>query len=194
MERQNEALIIVDVQYDFVEGGSLAVEGGTNLANRLATFVNQGANGIAHIITTQDWHIDPGSHFADEPDFIDTWPKHCVAHTHGAEIVELLSTSLKAHGVDAQIHKGMHEAAYSGFEGIEEATGQTLAEKLRLLGVDTVYIAGIATDYCVKQTALDAVKAGFTTKLLKDFVVGINPDSVQALLDHEFADAGIHLV
>ena len=93
-----------------------------------------------------------------------------------------------------QIHKGMHEAAYSGFEGIEEATGQTLAEKLRLLGVDTVYIAGIATDYCVKQTALDAVKAGFTTKLLKDFVVGINPDSVQALLDHEFADAGIHLV
>ena len=76
MERQNEALIIVDVQYDFVEGGSLAVEGGTNLANRLATFVDQGANGIAHIITTQDWHIDPGSHFADEPDFIDTWPKH----------------------------------------------------------------------------------------------------------------------
>ena len=194
MERQNEALIIVDVQYDFVEGGSLAVEGGTNLANRLATFVDQGANGIAHIITTQDWHIDPGSHFADEPDFIDTWPKHCVAHTHGAEIVEPLSASLKAHGVDAQIHKGMHEAAYSGFEGIEEATGQILAEKLRLLGVDTVYIAGIATDYCVKQTALDAVKAGFTTKLLKDFVVGINPDSVQALLDHEFADAGIHLV
>ena len=188
MERQN------DVQYDFVEGGSLAVEGGTNLANRLATFVDLGANGIAHIITTQDWHIDPGSHFADEPDFVDTWPKHCVAHTHGAEIVEPLSTSLKAHGVDAQIHKGMHEAAYSGFEGIEEATGQTLAEKLRLLGVDTVYIAGIATDYCVKQTALDAVKAGFTTKLLKDFVVGINPDSVQALLDHEFADAGIHLV
>ena len=78
MERQNEALIIVDVQYDFVEGGSLAVEGGTNLANRLATFVDQGANGIAHIITTQDWHINPGSHFADEPDFVDTWPKHCV--------------------------------------------------------------------------------------------------------------------
>ena len=194
MEHQNEALIVVDVQYDFGEGGSLAVEGGTNLANRLATFVDKGANGIAHIITTQDWHIDPGSHFADEPDFVDTWPKHCVANTHGSEIVEPLSTSHKAHGVDAQIHKGMHEAAYSGFEGIEEGTGQTLAEKLRSLGVDTVYIAGIATDYCVKQTALDAVKAGFTTKLLKDFVVGINPDSVQALLDHEFADAGIHLV
>lgn len=194
MARNNEALIIVDVQYDFVEGGSLAVEGGTDLEQRLAAFVDAGANGIAHIVTTQDWHIDPGKHFADMPDYVDTWPRHCVADTHGAKIVEPLASSIQAHGRDACIHKGMYEAAYSGFDGVDEATGSSLAKTLKKLGVDTVYISGIATDYCVKETAFDAVKNGFKTYLMQNYTVGINHATVEALIDHEFKDAGVQVL
>lgn len=175
------ALIIVDVQNDFVEGGSLAVEGGRDLAARLAESLDSGAFELFdHVVTTQDWHIDPGAHFSETPDFVDSWPVHCVADTEGAKIVPVLADALVRHQVSAAVHKGMFAASYSGFDGFTE-DGTTLANVLRSLGVESVAVVGIAGDYCVKETALDARREGFHTVVLDDFTVSIATSPAQAL-------------
>lgn len=194
------ALIIVDVQNDFVEGGSLSVEGGTSLAERLATHIQSGSfNNFDHIVTTQDWHIDPGSHFSDNPDFKDSWPVHCVADEKGSEIVSPLIKSLiedaenGGKGVSLAVKKGMFKASYSGFDGVSE-DGEMLAESLRGLGVDKVTIVGIATEHCVKATALDAAKEGFMTTVWTDYCVGIDSDTIDHVLDNELPEAGIKVI
>ncbi|HEY2281340.1 MAG TPA: isochorismatase family protein, partial [Streptosporangiaceae bacterium] len=146
------ALIVVDVQNDFCEGGSLAVPGGAFVARSISERLITGADEYAHVVATQDHHIDPGAHFSDHPDFADTWPPHCVATTPGAEFHPDLDVSR----VEAVFRKGEHAAAYSGFEGID-AAGTPLADWLRQRGVTDVDIVGIATDYCVRATAADAV-------------------------------------
>lgn len=185
----SKALVIVDVQNDFVEGGSLAVMDGIDLADRLAAYIESHGHEYETIATTQDWHIEPGDHFSDKPDFVDSWPVHCVARTRGAEIVESLRVGLSGI-VGPAVHKGMFEAAYSGFEGVTE-DGTSLADALRELGITEVDVVGIATDYCVAATARDAVESGFSTTVLRDFVVGINPDKVTQLLESGFGDLGI---
>lgn len=181
-----KAFIIVDVQNDFVEDGSLAVAGGRALAAKLAMLIKNPTFKEEYdiLVTTQDWHIEPGSHFSSTPNFIDTWPVHCEADTAGASFVPVLAEALNEHTPDIMVKKGRFEAAYSGFEGFT-ADNKTLADALREVGVTHVEVTGIATDHCVKETSIDAVKAGFTTTILTDFVAGINPDSVSNFLTKE---------
>ncbi|MGQ4537611.1 isochorismatase family protein [Dermabacteraceae bacterium P7074] len=188
------ALLIVDVQNDFVEDGSLAVTGGRQLAARLAEAVSANRTSASPrfdaIVTTQDWHIDPGNHFSKSPDYVDSWPPHCVAGTPGAEIVSPLADVLEAHGVLISVKKGQYSAAYSGFEG-NTADGRTLTQALRDAGITHLTAAGIATDYCVRASALDAAREGFTTTLWREMCVGINPEKIAHTLDRELPAAGV---
>ena len=188
-----KALLIIDVQNDFIEGGSLAVNGGQDLAERLSNYLLNGDDGFDHIITTQDWHIDPGEHFSDNPDYVDYWPHHCVADTKGAEIVETLRKALVERGVSASVRKGMFEAAYSGFEGVTE-DGGTLTEILKELDVTDVTVVGIATDYCVRESALDSAEEGFNTTVWTDYIVGINPEKIKETLYEIFPENNITVV
>jgi nicotinamidase/pyrazinamidase len=180
------ALIIIDVQNDFCEGGSLAVSGGAAVASRISDLLTTADYG--HVVATQDYHVDPGSHFSSHPDFAATWPVHCVADSAGAEFHPNLDIS----NVEAVFRKGAYEAAYSGFEGAT-GNGATLADWLRERDVDSVDIAGIATDYCVRATALDAAGAGFETRVLLDLTAGVAPDSSSRAIA-EMRDAGVDVV
>ena len=178
------ALVIVDVQNDFCEGGSLAVPGGTAVARAISAHVPQA--GYAHVVATRDHHVDPGGHFAEQPDFLDTWPAHCVVGTSGVE----LHPDLDRRPIEAVFDKGEYAAAYSGFEGTFD--GQGLADWLRAHDVDAVDIAGIATDHCVRATALDAVGHGFATRVLLHLTAGVAEGSVDAALD-QLRTAGVEL-
>ncbi|MCX8558837.1 nicotinamidase [Mycolicibacterium mucogenicum] len=174
------ALIVVDVQNDFCEGGSLAVSGGGEVARAITGLLAR--RQYDHVVATADHHIDPGAHFSDQPDFLTSWPPHCVAGTPGAQFHPELDVST----VEAVFRKGPYSAAYSGFEG-EDDTGTALADWLRARGVDEVDVVGIATDYCVKATAADAAEAGFRTRVLLDYTAGVSADgtanAVAALRD-----------
>ena len=181
------ALIIVDVQNDFCEGGSLAVDGGGEVARAISRYLQDG-HGYAHVVATNDYHVDPGSHFSDDPDYASSWPRHCVAGTAGARFHPDLDTAR----VEAVFRKGAHAAAYSGFEGVDDA-GTPLADWLRQHGVDEVDVAGIATDYCVRATAADAARDGFATRVLLGLTVGVTPESTANAID-EMSAAGVELV
>ncbi|WP_412541804.1 isochorismatase family protein [Longispora sp. K20-0274] len=178
------ALIIVDVQNDFCEGGSLAVTGGAAVAAGVtAALRSGGADPVElrpgrwdHVVATQDHHIDPGAHFSDTPDYVDSWPVHCVVGTAGQEFHPALDTDR----IEAVFHKGEYAAAYSGFEGAAE--GVTLAAWLRDRGVTEVDVVGIATDYCVRATALDAAREGFATTVLTSLTAGVAPESTERAL------------
>jgi nicotinamidase/pyrazinamidase len=179
------ALIIVDVQRDFCEGGSLAVAGGAAVAENLSRFLLGHREDYAAVVATRDHHVDPGHHFAATPDYQTTWPAHCVVGTPGVDFHPALDTS----AVGAVFDKGEWAAAYSGFEG-RDAEGTLLADWLRARAVRRVDIAGIATDYCVRATALDAVGAGLATIVLDDLVAGVAPASSEAA-KVELATAGV---
>jgi len=187
------ALIVVDVQNDFCEGGSLAVEGGAAVAGRISAHLAAHRSDYRLVVATRDWHIDPGTHFAAEPDFSATWPAHCVAGTDGAAFHPALDTAVDFLGtVDAVVSKGAYEAAYSGFEGRTE-DGMALAELLADAGITEVDVVGIATDYCDKATALDAHSAGFATRLILPLTAGVAPDTTaDAVL--AMREAGVEVV
>ncbi|BBX33459.1 nicotinamidase/pyrazinamidase [Mycolicibacterium mageritense DSM 44476 = CIP 104973] len=180
------ALIVVDVQNDFCEGGSLAVTGGAAVARGITELL-AGEHGYDHVVATKDFHIDPGEHFSDHPDYRVSWPRHCVADTPGSEF----HPEFDAAPVEAVFRKGHYSAAYSGFEGTSDA-GTTLADWLRQHDVDTVDVVGIATDYCVAATAADAVEAGFTTRVLTGLTAGVAPESTDAALD-ELRSSGVQV-
>jgi nicotinamidase/pyrazinamidase len=180
--------VIVDVQNDFCEGGSLAVAGGAEVARAISGYLASSEHGgYAHIVATQDHHVDPGSHFSADPDFVGTWPPHCVAGTPGADFHPALDTNQ----IEAVFRKGARSAAYSGFEGAD-ADGTPLGAWLRDRGVTAVDIAGVATDHCVRATATDAATAGFATRVLLGLTAGVAPDTVSAALD-EMRTAGVEL-
>ena len=180
------ALIVVDVQNDFCEGGSLAVAGGAAVATAISQHVQSSGGQYAHVVATRDHHIDPGHHFAEQPDFLDTWPPHCVVGTDGVNLHPALD-----HGpLEAVFDKGEHAAAYSGFEGRSHRT--PLADWLRARGVDAVDIVGIATDHCVRATALDAVGHGFATRVLLNLTAGVAEASTEAALE-QLRSAGVEL-
>lgn len=166
------ALIVVDVQKDFCEGGSLAVAGGAAVARSLTELLADPARRATydHVVATMDFHIDPGAHFSDDPDYRESWPRHCVVGTEGVDFHPAFDPG----PIEAVFTKGEYSAAYSGFEGVDDA-GTQLADWLRARGVDAVDVAGIATDYCVKATAADAVAAGFSTRVLLDLTAGVSP-------------------
>lgn len=179
------ALIVVDVQNDFCEGGSLAVTGGAQVASDVARLLASDAYETA--VATRDHHIDPGAHFSDNPDFVDSWPPHCVVGTPGEEFHEPLESGM----FTEVFFKGEYAAAYSGFEGTSD-TGVGLADWLRSSGIVAVDVCGIATDYCVRATALDAATEGFTVTVLGDFVAAVSEDNVPKVRA-EFEQAGIRV-
>lgn len=180
------ALIVVDVQNDFCEGGSLAVAGGTAVAQAVNTLL-AGPHGYSHVLATKDFHIDPGPHFSDHPDFVDSWPPHCVAGSTGADFPPGLDPA----PFEAVFLKGAYTAAYSGFEGTCDGVG--LADWLRARDVEAVDIVGIATDYCVRATAQDAVRAGFDTRVLVNLTAGVAPETTADALA-EMEGTGVELV
>jgi nicotinamidase/pyrazinamidase len=180
------ALIIVDVQNDFCEGGSLGVAGGAAVARGVSERLS-GSHGYAHVVATKDFHVDPGSHFSDHPDYVNSWPPHCVAGTPGADFHPDLDT----HAVEAVFTKGAHAAAYSGFEGAD-GDRTPLAEWLREHGVDEVDVAGIATDYCVHATAADAARLGFGARVLLGLTAGVAPESTAKAIE-DLRTAGVEL-
>ncbi|MEZ5150496.1 isochorismatase family protein [Rhodococcus zopfii] len=182
------ALIVVDVQNDFCEGGALAVAGGAAVATDLSRYLADTTGLYAHVVATRDHHIDPGDHFSDEPDFVDSWPPHCRVGTPGAEFHPALDLSR----VEAVFSKGAFEAAYSGFEGTGEA-GESLTDWLRERAVTAVDVVGIATDHCVRATTLDAVEAGFATRVLLRYTAGVSDVTVEAALTR-LREAGVELV
>jgi nicotinamidase/pyrazinamidase len=184
----SRAIIVVDPQPDFFEGGPLPISGATHTAEVIAQYLRDHADDYALKIVTQDWHLDPGDHWSEKPDFIATWPVHCVADSLGAQIHE----SLDGQTWDAVIHKGLHEGAYSGFEGTNE-DGSTLDRFLKSAGVTDVTIVGFATDYCVKATALDARSLGFQVRVALDLSAGVDPETTREAIA-AMNDAGVTTV
>lgn len=185
------ALFIVDVQNDFTERGALGVVGGDEVAERITRFLGDHARDYAIVVASRDWHDgdnDNGGHFASgEPDFVDTWPVHCVAGTHGAEYDEGFDTSSVTH----HLKKGQGRPAYSLFEGVAD-DGTTAAQLLERHGIIDIDIVGLATDYCVRASALDAIEHGRHVRVFTDLVAGVHPDSSQRALA-EIAHAGAEL-
>jgi nicotinamidase/pyrazinamidase len=202
-----KALIIVDVQNDFCEGGALAVPGGAAVAAAISDYVD-GAEDFDFVAATQDWHIEPGDHFSQDPDFVDSWPPHCVAGTRGAE----LHPDLDDEAVQAYFRKGRFTAAYSGFEGLLAPEDELLSESdvseedspsagdgesvslddwLQEREVDELVIVGLATNYCVLATALDGIKAGYDVSVVADLTAGIGPDAQRAFSEMERAGVTI---
>jgi nicotinamidase/pyrazinamidase len=192
----SRCLVVVDVQNDFCPGGALGVPGGDAVASATSALLARGGIAYDHVVATQDFHIDPGTHFSETPDFVDSWPPHCRAGSYGA----LLHDALDTRRIEAVFRKGQYAAAYSGFEGTtssvtaeggELVTG--LADWLRGKGVEEVHVVGIATDHCVRATALDAAREGFATTVLLGLTAGIAADSTGAALE-QMRGAGVALV
>lgn len=186
-EGHKSAIIVVDVQRDFCEGGSLAIQGGADVVAEIAELLREADGDYDFIVATRDHHIDPGDHFSDTPDFVDSWPRHCVMGTDGAQFHPNFDSS----AVEAIFDKGAYEAAYSGFEGLADT--QNLADWLDERGVTKVDIVGLATDHCVRATALDAVRAGFATTVLLDLTAGVAQATTDKAL-RQLRDAGVSLV
>lgn len=199
-----KALIIVDVQPTFCEGGELAVKGGNAVARAIASYVGDHRGDYAYMATTQDWHIQPGGHWSQNPDFVDTWPRHGVAGTPGAD----LHPAVAALGISHHFKKGQYAAAYSGFEGVEDDSGRiqtpqeieylhghgtTLAKALETAGVDQVDLAGIAESHCVKETALDARRLGYAVRVFEDLTVPVSEELGRAAR-RQMEEAGVTLV
>lgn len=188
-----KALFIIDVQNDFTEGGALGVDGGAAVAAGITEYLRVHGDEYTIVLASRDWHDadnDNGGHFATdaEPDFVTTWPVHCVAGTTGAEYHPALDTSR----VGYHIRKGQGVPAYSIFEGRTDA-GSSVHNLLDEHGIDTVDVAGIATDYCVRASALDALEHGQRVRVLTSLVAGVAPESSDAALA-ELAHAGAELI
>lgn len=207
-----EALIIVDVQNDFCEGGALAVTGGAQVAADLSEFLEDRHADFATIVVTQDWHIDPGDHFSETPDFVKSWPVHCVAGTDGAELHEDLDTDY----IHARFLKGLYDDGYSGFEGRlghPERVGILEGEKgikvepedvissdapdlnswLQEHEVDSVTIVGLATDHCVRATALDAAENDYAVRVITDLTAGVSEEKIAETYE-ELREADVELL
>lgn len=182
------ALIIVDLQPTFMEGGELPVTGGQLIAADVAEFVALRADNYDLIATTQDWHVDPGEHFSDTPDFVDSWPPHGVAGSENAEVHPALSSWFTPH---VAIKKGQLAAAYSGFEGADEH-GTLLETHLSAHDVTHVDVVGLALSHCVLQTALDAKQLGYHTRVLLDLTAPVSRELGEAAI-RRLLDAGVEI-
>lgn len=185
LARNNHAIIVVDPQPDFFEGGPLPIQGATKTAEKIADYLRERGSNFAMTVVTQDWHIDPDGHWSANPNYVTSWPVHCAADTSGAEI----HSSLRNQRWDAVIRKGQHSGAYSSFDGISE-NGSTLADVLSSAGVDTVTVVGFATDHCVKATALDARALGLQVNVALDLCAGVDAQTTNEAIS-EMANAGV---
>lgn len=186
------ALFVVDIQNDFTEGGALGVDGGDAVADAVSRYLSDHADHYRLVIASRDWHDagnDNGGHFAArEPDFVETWPVHCVAGTPGADYDPGLDVSAVTH----HVKKGQGRPAYSLFEGVTDR-GELVEDLLDAHGITDVDVTGIATDYCVRASALDAIARGRRVRVLTDLVAGVAAASTRSALA-ELAHAGVELV
>lgn len=174
------ALVLVDLQPTFCEGGELGVAGGNDVASAVAEHLRHHRAEYDLVVTTQDWHIDPGAHFSDTPDFVDTWPPHGIVGTANAEIHAGVADALaETGGADVTILKGQYVAAYSGFDGAD-AEGHGLVDRLRAAEIRVVDVCGLAESHCVQATVLDARQAGFAVRVLRDLTVPVSEESGRA--------------
>jgi nicotinamidase/pyrazinamidase len=187
----HRALIAVDVQNDFCEGGSLAVEGGADVAAAITELIGDASAGYRYVLATRDYHINPGGHFAEKPDFSHTWPPHCVTGTEGIGFHPNFAPVVTAGAIEAVFDKGAYTAAYSGFEGAD-VEGTPLADWLRGHEVSEVDIVGLATDHCVRATALDSQREGFRTRVLLGLTAGVAGTTTERALT-QMRDAGVEL-
>jgi nicotinamidase/pyrazinamidase len=167
------------------------VTGGAAVAGAITEHVHAHRGDYTAVVGTRDWHVDPGHHFAEHPNYVDTWPPHCVVGTPGADS----HPAIDVPSVDAWFTKGEHSAAYSGFEGATDSGGRRvgLGAWLRERSVEAVDVVGIATDHCVRATALDAVSESFSTRVLLGLTAGVAPATTTAALE-QLRDAGAELV
>lgn len=179
----SRALLIVDVQNDFCEGGSLACEGGAAVAERITEYLKDNKTDYDYVVASRDWHDSDnnnGGHFAavgSDPDWVNSWPVHCVAGSRGAEYHPNLDANL----IDIHVEKGQGKPAYSLFEGTT-SDGSLITSVFSDLGIEAVDICGIATDYCVLASAIDARESGMKVTVLQDLITGVAPQSsAQAL-------------
>ncbi|MGQ0608627.1 MAG: isochorismatase family protein [Chloroflexota bacterium] len=188
------ALVVVDLQNDFADpAGSLSVHGGETIVPLINEAVRAAREAGALVVVTQDWHPESTPHFARDGG---AWPVHCVGGTWGAELHPSFEVPIDA----PRVRKGSNgEDGYSGFTmrdpTTERETSTELERLLRAHGVERVVVCGLATDYCVKATALDAVRLGFAVSLLGEAVRAVNlapEDGDRALI--EMAEAGVTLV
>ncbi|MYS18815.1 MULTISPECIES: isochorismatase family protein [unclassified Streptomyces] len=187
----HRALLVIDVQNDFCEGGSLAVAGGADVAAAITDLIGASAGAYRHVVATRDHHINPGPHFSPTPDFETSWPVHCLAGTEGGGFHPNFAPAVASGAVDAVFDKGEYHGVYSGFEGHDE-NGEGLAGWLRDRDVTEVDVVGIATDHCVRATALDAAREGFTTRVLLDLTAGVAAATTERALA-ELRAAGVVL-
>ncbi|MEO0312951.1 MAG: hypothetical protein RL140_181 [Actinomycetota bacterium] len=190
----SKALLIVDVQNDFCEGGSLACDGGAAVATAITNHLAVHGSDYSLVVASRDWHdgdSDNGGHFASHgtsPDFVNNWPVHCVGGSVGAGYHK----NLNSEAIDVHVYKGMGEPSYSAFEGVTE-DGKGILEVLREHGVTVLDVAGIATDYCVKASAIDAAKSGLDVNVLQDLCVGVASASSEAALE-TMANSGCKII
>lgn len=188
------ALVVVDVQNDFCEGGSLPVTGGHAVAGAIAEHLARAAATYDLVVASRDWHDADnlnGGHFpvaGEQPDYATTWPVHCVAGTEGAAFAAPVTAALDDHDA-LVVSKGRGEPAYSAFQGVTPE-GATLEAALREHGVTELDVCGIATDHCVRATAVDARELGFGVRLLPGLHAGVAPETTAAALD-EMAACGV---
>jgi nicotinamidase/pyrazinamidase len=182
------AVIVVDCQNDFCEGGALPVPGGAETVAAIAQWLLTKDNDDALVVVTMDHHIEPGSHFSADPDYVDSWPAHCVAGTLGAELHPNLQPV--QHLIAEQFVKGLDRAAYSGFEGHSLSEDRTLADYLRTYDVTNVDIVGLATDYCVAATCRSALQEGLEVRLMSQLCSAISSEGEAEVL-LSLAEAGV---
>jgi nicotinamidase/pyrazinamidase len=187
-----KALLIVDVQNDFCEGGSLAVDGGALVATKITNYLDSASYDL--IVASRDWHDadnDNSGHFApsgSEPDYVNSWPQHCVANSKGSEY----HRNLKTDNIQVHIYKGQGAHGYSAFEGVSEQ-GELLADLLRARGVTQLDVVGIATDHCVLASALDAKRLGLSVRVISSLTAGVSPSTTESAIDR-LIDAGVEVV
>ncbi len=185
---EGRALVIVDLQNDFCDapGAALPVAGGAALAARITGYLRESGDLYQAVVATRDWHIDPGAHFSSEPDYVRTWPPHCRAGSEGADFHPDLELTL----LDEVFSKGQYSASYTGFDGVS-SDGVGLEEWLRDRQINKLDVVGVATDFCVRATVLDAARLGFATRLLADLCAAVAPFSSSSALAEMAAVADV---
>lgn len=185
------ALLVVDVQADFVQGGSLAVPGGLQVAAMIARHVRHFKYEYQFVVASRDFHENAPDHISDHPDFVNTWPPHCIAGTPGVAFVPTIQNLVREKFIQAVVTKGRNAAAYSAFEGLDNR-GHPLLDVLKEQRVDHIDICGLATDYCVRASALDARKNNFQVRVLVNLCAAVKEETGQQALE-EMRAAGCQL-
>jgi nicotinamidase/pyrazinamidase len=186
------ALLVIDVQNDFCEGGALAVAGGAAVAGKIGKFLESTRYDL--VVASRDWHDadnNNSGHFADsgvEPNYKTNWPVHCVAETNGAQYHPNLNTE----AIGEHIFKGQGQNGYSIYEGITKS-GQTFDDLLNAHQIDEVDVVGIATDHCVLASALDSKSHGLKVRVISSLTAGVSEVTTEAAIDR-MIDSGIEVV